>query len=83
VRSGGANRRGIVAKHEIRMDQSIRDLGRVDLVLQVVIDGAKRGEIHISKGGVDWWPRNSKRVKHRWTWSKLADLLETGPTERL
>lgn len=68
-----------MAKHEIRMDQSLRDLGKVDTVLEVVIDGAKRGELHVSKGGIDWWPRNSKRKKHSWSWGKLADVLETGP----
>lgn len=72
-----------MAKHDIRMDQSLRDLGKVDLVLQVVIDGAKRGELHVSKGGVDWWPRSSKRVKHTWSWSKLADVLETGQTRHI
>jgi hypothetical protein len=71
-----------VAKHDIRMDQSLRDLSKVDVVLQVVIDGSKRGELRISKGGVDWWPRNSKRVKHTLSWSRLADLLETEPTRR-
>lgn len=65
-----------MARHEIRMDQSLRDLGKVDMVLQVVIDGAKRGELHISKGAIDWWPRNSKTKKHTVTWSRLADLLE-------
>lgn len=71
-----------MAKHEIRMDQSLRDLGKVDVVLQVVIDGSKRGELRLSKGGVDWWPRNSKRVKHTVTWTKLAELLETTPSRR-
>ena len=72
-----------MAKHDIRMDQSLRDLGKVDVVLHVVIDGAKRGELHLSKGGVDWWPRSSKHIKHTWTWSNLADLLENGPTRRV
>ena len=69
-----------MAKHDIRMDQSLRDLGKVDVVLQIVIDGAKRGELHVSKGGVDWWPRSSKKIKHTWTWGRLAEILETGPT---
>ena len=72
-----------MARHETRMDQSLRDLGKVDTVLSVVIDGVKRGELHVSKGGVDWWPRNSKKTKHTWTWSRLADTLEGGPTRRV
>lgn len=72
-----------MAKHNIRMDQSLRDLGKVDTILQVIIDGTKRGELHISKGGVDWWPRNSKSVKHTWTWERLATALEEGPKKRV
>jgi hypothetical protein len=72
-----------MAKHDIRMRQSIRDLGKVDMILDVFVDGAKRGELHVSKGGVDWWSRNAKRVKHTWTWSRLAEVLETGPERRL
>ena len=72
-----------MARHDIRMDQSLRDLGKVDTVLVVLIDGAKRGELHVSKGGVDWWPRNSKIKKHTWSWEKLAATLETGPVRRV
>jgi hypothetical protein len=65
------------------MDQSLRDLGKVDTVLVVVIDGVKRGELHVSKGGVDWWPRNSKSKKHTWSWERLADALEEGPVRKV
>lgn len=66
-----------MAKHDIRMVQSIRDLGKVDVKFEVVIDGAKRGELHLSKGGVDWWPRSAKKSVHTKTWSQLAAFLES------
>jgi hypothetical protein len=72
-----------MARHDIRMDQSIRDLGKVDMVLEVVIDDFKRGELHVSMGGVDWWPPYARKMKHTWTWSQLADVLETGRTRRV
>ena len=46
-------------RHDIRMVQSVRDLcGKVDTRFELYIDGAKRGELHLSKGGIDWWPRS-------------------------
>lgn len=66
-----------MAKHDVRMVQSVRDIGKVDVVFEVMIDGAKRGELRLSKGGVDWWPRNSKKTVHSKSWSKVADFLES------
>jgi hypothetical protein len=59
------------------MVQSVRDLGKVDVVFEVYIDDTKRGELHLSKGGVDWWPRNSKTNRRTKSWSKLAEFLES------
>jgi hypothetical protein len=59
------------------MEQSVRDIGKVDVVFNISIDGKKRGELHLSKGGVDWWPGRSKTIKHSCTWTALADFLET------
>ena len=33
-----------MAKHDVRMVQDVRDIGKVDVVFEVSIDGAKRGE---------------------------------------
>lgn len=66
-----------VAKHDVRMVQSVRDLGKVDVTFQVMIDGTKRGELRLSKGGVDWWPRSSKKTVHTKSWSQLAAFLES------
>jgi hypothetical protein len=59
------------------MVQSVRDIGKVDVVFEVVIDGSKRGELRLSKGGVDWWPRGSKTTAHTKSWTKLAAFLES------
>jgi hypothetical protein len=66
-----------MARHEVRMVQSVRDIGKVDVVFEVVIDGSKRGELRLSKGGVDWWSRGSKTTVHTKSWTKLATFLES------
>jgi hypothetical protein len=49
----------------------------VDMVLTVTYGPGKLGELRISKGGVDWWPRGShtKKISHRW--GAFAKLLES------
>jgi hypothetical protein len=39
----------------------------------------KLGELRLSKGGVDWWPRGAKRNFHRCSWEGLRDFLEKQP----
>lgn len=50
-------------------------IGKVDVEIPVVIDGALRGRLQMSTGSVDWRPRHSKKPV-RLSWSQLADLLE-------
>lgn len=46
-----------MADHTIKMSVPLMELGRTDVEFVVFVDGKKRGELHISEGGVDWWPR--------------------------
>ena len=63
--------------HEIKMTAPTISLGKQDVVLEVVIDGVKRGELHLSQGDVRWRPRNSKTHVRRATWAQLADYMES------
>ncbi len=38
-------------------------------------DNEKIGELHLSNGSVDWWPRNA-RTKVRLRWKKFAEVME-------
>jgi hypothetical protein len=51
---------------------------KVDIVLTVSYGPGKLGELRISRGGVDWWPRgaHTQKISHRW--SSFARLLESG-----
>jgi hypothetical protein len=37
---------------------------------------SKVGELHVSKGGVRWYPADSKGGHHKLTWKQFADLME-------
>ncbi len=64
-----------MADHTIRMQIPWQELGGRDVAFEVRIDGVKRGELHISEGGVDWYPRHA-RTRRTTSWTKLADFLD-------
>jgi hypothetical protein len=51
---------------------------KVDLVMTVSYGPGKLGELRISRGGVDWWPRSAHTQKRSYRWSAFARLLESG-----
>ena len=62
--------------HKITMHQPREHLLGSDVIFIVKKDGLKIGELHISKGNLMWWPKNSKIRKYRVRWSQIANLLE-------
>jgi hypothetical protein len=50
-------------------------VGNVDLEIEVERNGEKLGELHISKGGVDWIPRHS-RSRFVLNWSEVDSALQ-------
>ena len=56
-------------------------VSKVDIVLTVSYGAGKLGELRISSGGVDWWPRGShtQKISHRW--GSFARLLEAGDSQ--
>ena len=69
-----------VPAHEIEMNQTTRIVGKTDVVFVVSSDvEGKLGELRLSRGGVDWWPRNSKHRFYQCSWEQLRDFLEGLP----
>ena len=68
--------KGIItmATHDIKFSIPEKDLGNVDTSFSIKEDGKQLGTLDISKGGVDWYPKNAKVAKS-FSWSKLAELL--------
>lgn len=63
-----------MATHDIKFSIPEKDLGNVDISFSIKEDGKQLGALAISKGGIDWYPKNAKTPK-RISWSKLAELL--------
>lgn len=65
----------VMADHTIRMSVPWVELGGQDVVFEVIIDDSKRGQLQISEGGLDWYPRGG-RVPRTTSWEALARFLE-------
>ncbi len=63
-----------MATHDIKFSIPEKDLGNVDISFSIKEDGKQLGKLDVSKGGIDWYPKNAKVAKS-FSWSKLAELL--------
>jgi hypothetical protein len=68
----------MMPEHRVVVTSPPRELGSVDAVYAVFADDEKLGELRISRGGVDWWPR-SARLGHLLTWEQFAARMEQRP----
>jgi hypothetical protein len=66
-----------MADHTIKFQAPEFELGGRDIRFLVYINGKKQGEFLVSEGGLDWWPKNSKRNMRTKTWSELRDFMES------
>ena len=65
-----------MAEHYVQMSQPSDQVIRSDIKFSIKKDGQKLGELHISKGNVEWWPKGNKKNKLRLSWTKFAELFE-------
>jgi hypothetical protein len=72
-----------VPTHEIEMHQTTRIVGKTDVVFVVSSDTeGKLGELLVSRGGVDSWPRRSKTRFYQCSWERLREFLDGLPPRR-
>jgi hypothetical protein len=65
---------GNVPKHKVIMRQPKELVMNTDIEFVVRENGKKLGELHVSKGSIEWLPSNG-RYKRRLRWSKFAELM--------
>jgi hypothetical protein len=63
-----------MAKHKVIMRQPKEIVMNSDIEFVVRENGKKLGELHVSKGSIEWLPNNG-RYKRRMRWSKFAELM--------
>lgn len=64
-----------MARHKVIMRQPNEIIMNADIEFIVRENGKKLGELHVSKGSIEWLPNNG-RFKRRMRWSKFAELMD-------
>jgi len=55
-------------KHSLKLSLPSTEIANSDVIIDVHQDGKKHGTIKISKGGVDWQPKNvANSISLNWT----------------
>jgi hypothetical protein len=63
-----------MAIHRINAKLPAMDVANVDVTFVVHRDNAKLGELHVSKGSIDWKPAHARiAIKKRWV--KFDELM--------
>lgn len=51
------------------------EVNAADLLIEVTSDGAKLGELRVSRGSIDWAPRNHQFPSRSLTWEQFDNLM--------
>ena len=65
-----------MATHAIEVELPPKVVLHKDVRFTIKADGAKLGELRISKGSVDWLPAN-KQIPISLTWEQFARLVQS------
>lgn len=65
-----------MATHNVIMRQPRDKIVNSDVVFVIKEGDKKLGELHVSKGSIEWKPSNG-RFKRRMRWSKFAEFMES------
>jgi hypothetical protein len=61
-------------RHQLEMTIPPKAILNTDVVITVVEDGVKLGELRISRGSVDWRPARAHGI-HRMSWARFDELM--------
>jgi hypothetical protein len=64
-----------VPAHDIEITLPSKPLLNVDTTIVIKSDGQKLGELHISKGSLDWKSKSKQRGRSI-SWERVASLLD-------
>lgn len=63
--------------HEVALNINEKVVLHKDVEVEVRRDGSKLGTVLISKGNIEWLPSGNTVNKHRLSWEKFAELMQT------
>ena len=65
-----------MASHSISMKQPQEVILGKDVQFTIKRDGRKLGELHVSKGNLEWVPAGSKIKTYRLKWAQVSAMFE-------
>jgi len=66
-----------MATHEISFKIPEKFVLSQDIKFDIKSDGSLLGKLLISQGNVEWIPSKNSAKKHRLSWEKFAEMMET------
>ena len=67
--------------HEVLLELPKVNIGSQDTRIVIKKNGLKIGELLISKGNIEWWPKGNSKLKKRLKWSEFEVVFnEYGKT---
>jgi len=64
-----------MASHDVTLKRAKAEIINSDVVFEIKKNSRKLGELHISRGAIEWVPNNA-RYKRRMSWTKFALLMQ-------
>jgi hypothetical protein len=62
--------------HKVEMKiPTTKMVQHADVVFEVFDDDGKLGELRVSQGGVDWYPR-AAQIPAKLSWERFAEVME-------
>lgn len=65
-------------QHEVGLHLPGTAILKSDAQFVVYSDGVLLGRLLVSKGGIDWWPANNKKVHYVMGWERFARAMLKG-----
>ena len=62
--------------HKVKVDLPVIELTGRDMHIVIKKNSQKIGELLISKGNIEWWPKGFKKNKKRLTWTEFQYHME-------
>ena len=62
--------------HDVAIQIPKLSVGSSDFQISIKRNGKKIGELLISRGNIEWWPKGNYRKKKRLTWSEFEFMFE-------
>ena len=64
-----------MATHNVHINLPWREIGKSDVEFQIYQDGEVFGKIKISKGAIEWFPKNAKKP-YKIGWSRFDKIIK-------